>query len=195
MQEIWKDIYFVDKGIIYDYRNLYQVSNMGRIRKILFKNRWVEKKKEKILKFKINNWGYYEVTLSKTSKVKTFRVNRIVAKIFIPNPNNYLEVNHINGIKIDNRVENLEWCTRSKNLKHSFEIGLRKPSTPMKGKRGKETGNFKEILQYDLKGNLIKKWECIALAQRVLGINNISACCRKKRKKAGGYKWEYANER
>lgn len=189
--EEWKDIK--------NYEGLYQISNWGRVKsleKLVNASNQCGKKhlrpvKERILKARVNKWGYYEVTLSKNSKTKTFRVNRLVAITFIPNPNNYPVVNHINGIKKDNSVENLEWCTYSENLKHAFRTGLKKPTAPMKGKRGKELVHSKEVIQYDLKGNLIREWECIATAQRTLKINNISACCRGIRNKAGGYVWKF----
>jgi hypothetical protein len=69
--------------------------------------------------------GYMYVDLCKDGKVKKFTVHRLVALNLIPNPENKPQVNHINGNKTDNRVENLEWCTRSENQKHSIQIGLR----------------------------------------------------------------------
>lgn len=199
MKEIWKDIYFIDKGITYDYRGLYQVSNIGRVksveRKVKSKNGY-RIVKERILKSKINRYGYYEVGLSKNSKIKTIRVNRIVASMFIPNPNNYPVVNHISGAKIDNNSKNLEWCSQSENLKHAFRIGLMKRSTPMKGRTGEKHPKSKKVNQYDLQGNFIKTWDCIRSVERKLNINsqNISACCRGTRNRTGGYRWGYANK-
>lgn len=75
----------------------------------------------KILGTKINRLGYKEVALSKNGKTKTFLLHRLIALHFVENPNNYPCVNHKNGIKCDNRIENLEWCTRSYNTKHAYE--------------------------------------------------------------------------
>lgn len=86
MKEIWKDI----KG----YEGLYQVSNLGRVKRTMFKNCYVEKKQEKILKLKSDKDGYKQTTLFKNGKRMYFRVHRLVANAFLPNPNNYPIINH-----------------------------------------------------------------------------------------------------
>jgi hypothetical protein len=110
--EIWKSI----KG----YEGIYEISNYGRVsslpRKYLPKG--------KILDYGVNNIGYPRVNLCKNGKVKPYLVHRIIAKAFIPNPNNKPQINHINGIKTDNRLENLEWTTQSENVIHAYKIGL-----------------------------------------------------------------------
>ena len=125
MDEIWKDI----EG----YNGLYQVSNAGRIRSIHYS-------KSKILKQNIIR-NYYYVSLSKCGLAKKLRVSRLVAKAFIDNSFNKQQVNHIDGNKLNNCINNLEWCTASENLKHAFRIGKIKPKygkdNPMYGKRGK----------------------------------------------------------
>jgi len=79
------------------------------------------------IKERINNNGYWEVRLSKDGKSTTTFIHILIAKAFIPNPLNKSEVNHINGIKTDNRLENLEWVTHSENMKHAYKLGLIKP--------------------------------------------------------------------
>lgn len=113
MEEIWKDI----KG----YEGRYQISNFGRVKSLIYH-------KEKIMN--IYNFrrdgekgkGYWRVRLIKNSSYKYFFVHRLVAEAFIPNSNNYTTVNHINGIKTDNRVENLEWCSLKENIQKAWEI-------------------------------------------------------------------------
>jgi hypothetical protein len=112
MEEIWKDI----EG----YEGLYQVSNLGNVKRLAGK--WV--KKERLIKFKIDRYGYPSYSLSKNKVLKSKTAHRLVAKAFVPNLLNKPAVNHINGIKTDNKVENLEWCTNKENTAHSIEIGL-----------------------------------------------------------------------
>ena len=107
--EIWKDIAGCE--------GFYQVSNLGRV-KSLWNGR------EHIMKLYTNNKNYLYVLLSQNGKQKPFLSHRLVAKAFIPNPENKPEVNHINGDKADNRADNLEWVTRAENLSHAFAMGL-----------------------------------------------------------------------
>ena len=85
------------------------------------------------------------------------RVHRLVAEAFIPNPNNYPQVNHIDGNKLNNKVENLEWCTNEYNMKEACRLGLRDHIY----KKGKEHCRSVKVNQYDLQGNFIKTWYCV----------------------------------
>lgn len=116
--EVWKDI----KG----YEGLYQVSNMGRVKSLKRKSRNLNNEEDRILKHAVNKFGYCHFSLSKFNESKTMTMHRVVAKYFIPNPKNKPCVNHINGIKTDNKVENLEWVTYSENMKHAYKKGLNK---------------------------------------------------------------------
>lgn len=122
MEEIWKDI----DG----FEGLYQISSLGRIkslaREVPFGGKY-RKVEEVVLKRHFSRTGYEKAALGYGGKKIHTSVHRLVAKHFIPNPDNKPQVNHKNGIKSDNRVENLEWVTNSENIKHSFTDLKRKP--------------------------------------------------------------------
>lgn len=122
--EIWKDI----PG----YEGYYQVSSIGRVKSLERKTESISPRhnrshliiKENIRVAHIKKLGYYEIRLQVNKLRTNHSVHRLVAQAFIPNIENKEQVNHINGIKTDNRVENLEWATRSENVLHAFKIGL-----------------------------------------------------------------------
>lgn len=114
--ENWKDI----KG----YEGNYQVSNIGRIKSMERLSSSGRRLSSKIMKVKKTIEGYNVINLYFNRKMNTVRVHRLVAKAFLPNLDNKTDVNHINGVKDDNRIENLEWATRSENIKHAFKTGL-----------------------------------------------------------------------
>lgn len=130
MGEEWRDII--------GYVGYYQVSNLGRVRGL---NRSVKhyfggpkKVKQKIMRT-YKNKGYINVALNKDGKQKHFSIHRLIALHFISNEHNKPHINHINGIKHDNRIENLEWCTRSENLKHAVKSGLyKRPNVKLRDK-------------------------------------------------------------
>ena len=122
MEEIWRDIP--------NYEGLYQVSNLGRIKslpKIINNGRSYGKimvSNEKIMKPRYDKDGYLRIGITKNKKQKIICVHRLVAFAFIPNPQNKKQINHINGIKDDNKLENLEWVTNSENQLHSiYKLG------------------------------------------------------------------------
>lgn len=192
--EMWRDIK--------NYEGLYQISSFGRVKslekyvKSPLKNQNKVLRKEKILKQCIRS-KYLCVGLSKEGKTKTFLIHRLVAIAFLPNPEGKREVNHKNGNKIDNSVENLEWCTSSENQLHAYKNKLQvitekqREISRLNGKR-----LSMKVNQYDINKNFIQKWNGISEAGRQLKIDptNISYCCKGKRKTAGGFKWEYARE-
>ena len=109
--EVWRDVV--------GYEGFYQVSSYGRVKSL-------RGRKEKFLSIDINNACYAKVLLSKNGQSKTLLVHRLVAAAFIPNVDNKPQVNHKNGNKFDNRVENLEWVTCSENTQHAYNMGLAK---------------------------------------------------------------------
>lgn len=177
--EIWKDIK--------NYEGLYQVSNLGNIRS--FPRRGT---RGKILSPGFTKKGYLQVSLVKNGKGHPYRVHQLVGKNFIENPQKKEQINHKNGIKTDNRVENLEWCTNSENMEHSWNIGLRSKNKSYH--YGKDNVLSVIVDQYSLNNIFIKRWFCIKDIEREYGFDNrnLSSCCRGKRPTAYGYKWKYA---
>lgn len=124
-KEIWKDI----EG----YEGLYKISSTGRIKSCeritRDKNGKERKTKEIFLKGFFCRGGYQNVDLCKKCKVKKYIVHRLVAKAFIPNHKNKPQVNHIDGIKTNNKIKNLEWSTSGENIRHAFKTGLNKAAS------------------------------------------------------------------
>lgn len=157
---------------IEDYPN-YMVSNMGRVKSLNYHRTGVER----ILKDDKKRNGYLYVVLSKNGKNKKYYIHRLVAQAFLDNPNNFLEVNHIDEDKTNNKIENIEYCDRSYNMNYG-------------------TRNKKSILQFTKEGEFIRKWDSATQVERELGISqgNISMCCKGKLKTCGGFKWGYADD-
>jgi hypothetical protein len=160
--EIWKQIHIKN-----DENKKYFVSNLGRFknsRGIIMDN------------YKLNDNGYIRVVIYN----KTYNLHRLIALTFIENPENKPQVNHIDGNKINNSVNNLEWVTCQENNQHKHNTGL--------------GNNFtRKIGQYNLNGDIIKEYNSIVGASKEINISKscISGVLRKKRKTAGGFIWKY----
>lgn len=118
--EVWKDVV--------GFENHYEVSNIGRVKRkaglTYYKDGRIARFSETILKPSFNRKGYERVYLSVGSKKHTVSVHRLVAKAFIPNPENKATINHIDCNKLNNNVENLEWMTNTENMRHAFNQGI-----------------------------------------------------------------------
>ena len=172
MKEIWKDIKW------YEWK--YEISDKWRIKSYYWRVQY--------LKNSINNVGYKFIRLTKWGRVNSQLVHRLLAIHFINNPNNKPCVNHIDGVKKNNKLENLEWCTYSENNQHAYDMGLSVRWY------WKDSHLAKRVWSY-INGELIKEYDSIVDAHIDTGANkwNISLVCSKKewRKFAGGYNWKY----
>lgn len=169
MIEIWRNI----EG----YEGLYQVSNLGRVKSLKFKD-------ERILKCGNNGRGYLFVGLSKHNKVKHHYIHRLVAKAFIPNPDNLPEVNHRDEDKTNNNINNLEWCNHIYNMNYGTHNKRMCESLINNGLlKGKKHPRAKTIICittgeiFDYMGDITKKYG--------VSNSNISACCKGRYKTAG----------
>jgi len=162
MNEIWRSIK--------DYEGLYEVSNWGRVR---------NSRTGRVLRPGLAGNGYYTVNICRRNSKC---IHRLVAEAFIPNPNNYPEVNHKDENKLNNRVDNLEWCPAEYNI--NYGTG---------NERRLYTERLGTIYQYTPDGRLYWIWRSATECSKITGFSqgNISAVCRGSRKSAYGYKWSY----
>lgn len=168
--EIWKDI----PG----YEGKYQVSNLGNVLSLNYEGRNIKQ----LLKPRAQHTGYLRVGLSNNGQTKDYLIHKLVATVFINNPYNYKEVNHIDEDKTNNCVSNLEWCTRRYNMNY----GTIKTKIGQPGKH---------VACYDKQGNLIKTYNSLTeTEQDGFTISGVSTCCRGRIKSHYGYSWKFVDK-
>lgn len=162
------------KFIYEDIETDYSVSTEGEVRKDTT-NYILSQSSQQDYKF---------VTLLINGQQKRMRVHRMVAMTFIENPDNKPYVNHINGIRYDNNVENLEWVTQSENIQHAVRTGLM------------QNGRKKAVIQYNLNGDRMATFESASEAARQTGgsQSKITMCCKRQRETANDYQWRYYDD-
>jgi hypothetical protein len=172
--EVWKTLVFNDG---------YEVSNKGNLRSL---DRMITNSigvsrcyKGLPIKYKPDKNGYFIYKFLVDGKYKHYKIHRLIAELFIENPDNLPQINHKDGDKTNNNIGNLEWITNKYNLKHARLSGLNK------GRKGKK------IIQLDLSGNLVKIWDSHKEASEKLGIDltRLWKCLNKKVETAGNFKW------
>lgn len=180
MTEIWKDIK--------DYEGFYQVSNLGRVKRVHGRDSRGNLRNEKVLKPRLI-CGYRIAHLCKDGVAVNKAVHRMVAEAFIDNPQMLPEVNHIDGCKENNVVTNLEWVTPSDNALHAFKLGLRTPNKTFQGRSGKLHPRSKVVYCVELD----VLYDNARIASETTGCNEtkIRDCCRGERLTCGGYHWRY----
>lgn len=184
--EIWKPIT--------QFEGLYEISNHGRVRS-LERICGIRRQNGSLLVGFVDKGGYYQVILRKDGKNFHKKRHILVAKAFIPNPENKPTVNHKFGDKSDNRAWMLEWATHSEQHKHAFAVLGRIHAN--QGNRNKVMKNSRSVAKYHLiTGERLAVYSSITEAARLNGLHspNVYSACIDITKKSGGFKWKFINE-
>ena len=193
--EEWRDI----PG----YETYYQASSLGNIRRlnsiVAGRCNTLRRLAGDVLKLQKNSNGYITVGFCINHSCKYQRVHRLVCMAFHPNSENKKFVNHKDGNKTNNHIDNLEWCTKSENEIHAYKTGLKNPpcAKSMLGRFGALHNTSRAVLQFNLNGQFIKEYGSGLEAYRCTNIlaQNINKCCKGIYQKSGGYIWKYKNEK
>ncbi len=173
-----------------DFDDFYEISSLGNVK---------SKRTGKILRKSVNGRGRYKVNLCYNGVKRTVEIHRLVAKVFIPNPNNYPVINHKDENPLNNDVNNLEWCTQSYNLTYGNKRTKENITKSLKN----SVNAPKIVQQFSLTGELINEFPSALSAGKFTGIasSHIRDCCNNKTiikekysyhcRTAGGFIWKY----
>jgi len=180
VNEIWVPVLGFEKK--------YLVSNLGRLKSVQFKRRFFKK-------IRLLSSGYLGVSVTisvnNNKTKKCFLMHRLIAQAFIANPKHKKEVNHINGIKTDNRIDNLEWVTASENILHSVYVLGNK--SHVKATASAKIKLCKKVGKYNLQNELIETFDSQKIASESINKKHsaISRCCNGKQQTAYSYVWKF----
>lgn len=154
------------------YESIYQISSDGKVWNV---------KSGATLRGNVNSHGYVVVSLTKDGVKKDCKLHRLLALAFLPNPNDFDCVNHKDGDKLNNSLDNLEWCTKGYNNRHAREqLGIDFSAKP--------------VCQTTMSGDFVALWANLSQAAKSVGVTSacVSRCCEGHANSAGGYRWEFA---
>ncbi len=175
------------------YEGKYTINTNGDVYSISRENAKGEFRIGKHLSPDTSSHGYARVRLFKGNTPSRVSVHRLVAEAFIPNPEGLPQVNHIDGNKLNNHIDNLEWCSASHNIRHSYDVLGKKKDNYCTGKFKERSHNHKAVLQYALDGSFIREYSTMVEASEVTGAqrSKITEVAKGRRKSAGGFNWKY----
>lgn len=177
MTEQWKKVHGT--------HGMVEVSTLGRVRSLL-------RPTKTVLKLQADKKGYQRVRVTISGEKMTFKVHREVAKAFIPNPDNKPQVNHIDGNKSNNAVDNLEWVTNLENARHAIKAGLF--DSVLAGARRENESRKRPVVAYDPYTGVGYHFESVSEAERWFGSRHITAVLKGRRKHVNGWTFAYDDD-